>query len=347
MRPVFFLDAPQYHHLRGAESYRIRGAALAVKGPQLTTLTIRRDGRVIAETLIDVPCPELAAIPLPGAATSRFETSALLDPQNEYEFYGDDALLFVYRAAADDVPRMQRLTAAVRAMTPPSPELVAVTQGGGDVAAYTDSAVSSFLSIEALLRAAGHDPAAAHDILDVGCGSGRLLLGWHADDPTRHLVGADINSTLIDWSRAHLPQVAEWHASNVAPPLPFDDATFDVIQLASVFTHLPLDLQRSWLAELHRLLRPGGAVLLTLHGQVYARLLLDATSRAAHTQTGYAEFAGAEPGANAFATFHSEAFARQLFSAFAEVHFFPRGNDPQRPSLFPIAALQDVYVLGR
>jgi SAM-dependent methyltransferase len=318
-----------------------------VDGPQLRTLTVRRGSAVIAQTAIDVACPELAAINLPSAATSRFDTEAVLDPAHEYEFFGDDGLLFAYRAMADDLPRMQQLAAAVAAMTPPTPELVAVTQGGGDVTAYTDSAVSSFLSIEALLRAAGHDPAAARRVLDVGCGTGRLLLGWHAADRTRHLVGADINGSLIDWSRAHLADVAEWHTSHVAPPLPFDDASFDVIQLASVFTHLPLDLQRTWLAELRRLVRPGGAILLTLHGEVYSRLLLDDASRAAYAQSGYAEFAGAEPGANAFATFHSEAFARGLFAEFADVRLFPRGNDPERPSLFPIAALQDVYVLTR
>jgi hypothetical protein len=46
MRPLFFLDEPQYHHLPGSGSLRFRGAALAVDGPLIETLRVVEDGRV-------------------------------------------------------------------------------------------------------------------------------------------------------------------------------------------------------------------------------------------------------------------------------------------------------------
>jgi len=341
--PLFVLDFPQVHDIDAARVYRIRGAALAIDGAPLTTLVIRCAGETIAEAPIDVPCPELAPLNLAGAATSRFELDAFLEPGREYEFVAGDQRLFVLRAPAV-TSRWRDLAAIVSRLSAPPPDVVSTTQGGGDVASYIASAVSGLHTLESLLRQSGHDPAKIGSILDVGCGTGRLLLGWHASG--KHaLVGVDINATLIEWTRGALPEVAEWGVSRVTPPLDLDAASFDLIQLASVFTHLPLALQRSWIVEIRRLLRPGGSAVITLHGSVYARVLLDPASQDTFARDGYVEVAGAEPGANAFATFHSRAFAEELFSGFRSIRWYPRGNDPALPCLFPIAALQDVYVL--
>lgn len=336
--PLFVLDEPQPHRLKPGEVQRVRGAALAVEGPPLETLAILRDGVVIAETPIDKPCPELAALPLSRAATSRFECELRLDAGCEYEFRSATSTLFRYSVSSESLLRMREITAAVTALPMPPPELVATTQGGSDVDSYIDSAVSGFFTIERLLG-----DTDANTILDVGCGTGRLLLGWHAAG--RRCAGVDINPTLIEWNRAYLGDVADWQTNDVLPPLAFDDATFDVIQLASVFTHLPLAHQKAWLVELRRLLRPGGAAIITLHGELYAHMLLHDEGRVELARSGYVEVAGADPGANAFATYHTRAFAEQLFSAFGAIEFYPRGNQAGRASLFPIAALQDVYVL--
>ena len=324
--------------------HRVRGAALAVEGPPIESIVIVRDGQIIGETTVDKPCPELAALPLPRAATSRFDYQAHFDTGHEYEFrarFGDGstAPLFFYRVTDDQLPEMREIAAAVAAKPFPPARLVATTQGGSDVDSYVDSAVSGFFAIRTLLRT---EP---HAILDVGCGTGRLLLGWHAAG--RKCAGVDINSDLIEWNRTYLLDVAEWKVNDVLPPLAFDDETFDLIQLASVFTHLPLGHQKAWLVELRRLLRPGGAALITLHGELYARLLLHDAGREELARNGYVEIAGADPGANAFATYHTRAFAEELFSAFSTLELFPRGNEPGRPTLFPIAALQDVYILRK
>jgi len=53
----------------------------------------------------------------------------------------------------------------------------------------------------------------------------------------------------------------------IEPPLAFADATFDLVYAISVFTHLPETLQWPWIVELHRVIEPGGVLLLTLSGE--------------------------------------------------------------------------------
>ena len=61
------------------------------------------------------------------------------------------------------------------------------------------------------------------------------------------------------------------------PPLAFRDNEFDPIYGVSVFTHLPADCQKRWLPQFARILRPGGILLLTVHGERAWRQLDDAT----------------------------------------------------------------------
>lgn len=350
--PLFVLDGPQYHQLVRGEAAAIEGVALAVEGEPVEALEVRHGAALVAEARVDRPSPVLASLPLPGADRCRFECTAVLEPEAEYEFRlrlrgGETKTVFFYAAPDEDQQRMRGVAERVLALPFPPPELVATTQGGTNVSSYAHSSVSGLFTLRSMLRASGFDPDAVRSVLDVGCGTGRSLLGWYADDSSRRLAGADINAELIAWCRSELPEVAVWKVCRVTPPLDFDNGSFDLIQLASVFTHLPLPHQRAWLYELRRLLRPGGALVITLHGEIYARLLLDPATRDGFRRIGYAEVAGAEPGANAFATFHAPAFARELFGEiFPKVHWFPRGNDPARPSLFPLAALQDVWVMG-
>ena len=53
------------------------------------------------------------------------------------------------------------------------------------------------------------------------------------------------------------------------PPLPFPSASFDVSYSWSLWTHLPLHLQKAYLAELRRVLRPGGWAFVTTNGHPF------------------------------------------------------------------------------
>jgi SAM-dependent methyltransferase len=112
---------------------------------------------------------------------------------------------------------------------------------------------------------AARDITAPKRILDFGCGCGRTLR-WLVDqhgDVEFH--GADVDAEAIEWSRRHYPR-ARFAVTDPQPPLPFSSQFFDVVYCLSVFTHLNEAMQDHWLAELHRILTPGGLLLLTVHG---------------------------------------------------------------------------------
>lgn len=120
--------------------------------------------------------------------------------------------------------------------------------------------------LAALARVAA-DPTQFSDVLDFGCGCGRVLLPLRKHLPQARFYGADSDAALIRWSRKHIPD-AQFTHNGPEPPLPYADASFDLIYGLSVFTHLDERLQFLWLAELRRVARPGAILILTVHDMV-------------------------------------------------------------------------------
>jgi SAM-dependent methyltransferase len=133
---------------------------------------------------------------------------------------------------------------------------------GGSAAAYWDRVAPTAvftLPIDAsrLRRFVAPDAR----VLDYGCGYGRQLaelaqLGY------RNLAGVDPSAAMVERARGLLPgtpiEVCE------AARAPHPDAAFDAVVLSAVLTCVPRDDdQRALLAEIHRLLRPGGILLLS------------------------------------------------------------------------------------
>ncbi|MEV0150724.1 MULTISPECIES: class I SAM-dependent methyltransferase [unclassified Nonomuraea] len=116
--------------------------------------------------------------------------------------------------------------------------------------AYTDR--------PAMLRLAG-DVSGAR-ILDVGCAAGHYaseLLARGAQ-----VVGVDGSATLVRHARARVNDEAELHVHDLEQPLDFaTDASFDGIVCALVIHHIRNRAQL--LAELRRVLRPGGWLLVS------------------------------------------------------------------------------------
>jgi 2-polyprenyl-3-methyl-5-hydroxy-6-metoxy-1,4-benzoquinol methylase len=102
-------------------------------------------------------------------------------------------------------------------------------------------------------------------VLDFGCGCGRILRWLSRSYPTTRFWGADVDEAAIEWCIRNM-QGSVFVKSRPEPPLPFESNYFDVVYCFSVFTHLDELMQDFWLAEIKRIVSPGGMVILTVHG---------------------------------------------------------------------------------
>jgi SAM-dependent methyltransferase len=105
------------------------------------------------------------------------------------------------------------------------------------------------------------------DILDFGCGPGRVLTHLKTLAPSCRLYGSDIDEEAIAWARANLSSVATFDVNSFLPPTRYADCSFDLVYSISLFTHLDEPSQLAWLAELSRIAKPGAMLLATVHGE--------------------------------------------------------------------------------
>ena len=147
----------------------------------------------------------------------------------------------------------------------PPEEPVYRVMGGTDPRDFLMAGCEVAHSFLRILDRAGSRLQDHSEILDFGAGCGRVLRWLLPDAPSSAWTACDIDASAIEWVRQNL-RSAEALVSHTWPPLPFDDGRFDLVLGYSVFTHLPVDHQDAWLEELRRVTRPGGLLLLTVHG---------------------------------------------------------------------------------
>jgi SAM-dependent methyltransferase len=111
----------------------------------------------------------------------------------------------------------------------------------------------------------------AQAILDFGCGCGRVIRHWAGLTQTR-ICGTDYNPLLIDWCQKHL-RFAEFQVNGFTAPLNWPDDTFDVVYTISIFTHLQAPAQAYWMRELSRVTKPGGHIVVSVHGRPTRRVV--------------------------------------------------------------------------
>jgi SAM-dependent methyltransferase len=98
--------------------------------------------------------------------------------------------------------------------------------------------------------------------LDIGCGTGQLTEQLAAAlSPAGCYVGTDIAEEAVAFCRRRFPQANFRFLRNDATHLPIEEEVFDIVYLASVFTHMTLSEICGMLAEIHRLLAARGWVL--------------------------------------------------------------------------------------
>ena len=114
------------------------------------------------------------------------------------------------------------------------------------------------------LELAGVEIPARGRVLDFGCSSGRVIRVVKAYRPDLECHGCDPNEGAIRWANENLPDIS-FMVSPQRPPLASGESSFDCVFAISIWSHFGPEAATAWLAEMHRLLTPGGLLMLTTH----------------------------------------------------------------------------------
>ena len=109
-------------------------------------------------------------------------------------------------------------------------------------------------------------PQRGEVILDLGCGSGKGMLHLLNSSRVQKVVGLDISEEAIERAKRRLARYvridrAELILDDASRGLPFGRGAFDAVLSAELIECLGEAAQRRLLREVHRVLKPGGRIL--------------------------------------------------------------------------------------
>jgi SAM-dependent methyltransferase len=122
------------------------------------------------------------------------------------------------------------------------------------------SAYNALYERPAMLELIG--PVAGLEVLDAGCGP-----GLYAEELVRRgarVTAIDGSPAMVELARARLGERATLHVHDLTQPLGWaPDVSFDLVVMALVIHHV--DDRVALLRELHRVLKPGGRLVMSTH----------------------------------------------------------------------------------
>jgi SAM-dependent methyltransferase len=132
-----------------------------------------------------------------------------------------------------------------------------------------NSLVNAYYERPAMLALVGD--VAGRRILDAGCGSGPLSAALR--DRGALVTGIDASAGMLALARRRLGDDVALHVVDLSDRLPFDDGAFDDV-VASLVLHYLEDWGPT-LAELRRVLRPGGRLIASVDHPFVAYMIKD------------------------------------------------------------------------
>ncbi len=216
----------------------------------------------------------------------------------------------------------------------PHPHLCYKVAANYDPVHYFSTGKRGSAAILNILQKSGREINEFERILDFGCGCGRIA---------RHLqnlegvevFGTDINPELIEWSRHNL-SFGRFGTNGLESRLEYADNSFDLVYAVAVFGHFREDLQKHWICELRRVLKPGGFLLVTVKGKNRIGELNE--KDAAKFSSG--RLVVIEPecsGANYCLVYHPDTYFRNILAGDMEILYYEPSGSPD--------TAQDVYLL--
>ena len=106
-------------------------------------------------------------------------------------------------------------------------------------------------------------------LLDVGCGTGTLLLLAKKRFPEIEMAGVDIDKKVLDIARKKFAEenLTIKFVETGAQKLPFPNSHFTVVVSTLIFHHLPTKIKKSAIREIYRVLKKNGRFLLADFGK--------------------------------------------------------------------------------
>ena len=253
---------------------------------------------------------------------------------------------------SNDIRELRKICNAIQYQTAvapdglpiPPPELHFLVSGNADldVSTFFEIGRACAVCVTGLLRKHDVDVDSLQAILDFGCGCGRVTRHFHSLKQAR-IYGTDYNPKLVAWCKNNLP-FAEFEINGLRPPLAYESGKFDLIYAFSVFTHLPQSLQVPWLTELSRVLKPGGYLLFTTHGEAFAEAYLPPHEQEQFRLGHLVVQNETSAGENICGAYHPFKYVKEtLATEFAVLDFLPGQHaDPSRRLIS-----QDTYLLKK
>lgn len=208
--------------------------------------------------------------------------------------------------------------------------------GTTDAEGYYTSGVPTARQLEAVIDQ--HLPDGTVRILEWGCGPGRVIthLSQVDRDKRYNLTGTDYVRSSIEWAKRNYPSIHFLH-NHLTPPLPISDGEVDFAYAISVFTHLSEESHHKWLSELLRVLRPGGVLLITTHGDYYASSLTLQADRDRFQAGDFVSVPAAKDGSQMYFALHPTQFMNQFLRDTDILSYTPQGHGGR----------QDVWVVRK
>ncbi len=132
------------------------------------------------------------------------------------------------------------------------------------VGRYDDPTTNALWHVEVRRLEVFADAFGDGRLLDIACGTGRWTARFATNPRVTSIVGLDQSDEMLGETRARLAKAGQ-SADLIrgdAYALPFPDASFDCCFTGFFLSHVPLDTVPTFLAEVRRILRPVGQLLI-------------------------------------------------------------------------------------
>ncbi|HRG69590.1 MAG: class I SAM-dependent methyltransferase [Saprospiraceae bacterium] len=155
-------------------------------------------------------------------------------------------------------------------------------------------------------------------ILDWGCGPSRVIRHLPQLLKDKSIIyGSDYNEDTISWNTRNIFGI-NFIKNDLIPPLKFENNYFDVVYSISVFTHLSEKLFLPWIIELNRILKHGGILIFTLHGDAFKIKLKESEQTQFINGNAVNHYSDIE-GHRSYSTFHPRMYVERSIQGFFKI----------------------------